>query len=73
MTAAKADRPCWLLLDGRAKMGPEGVDRATVMDTADTEAQARRRGKHDWRGYDAIWQDPSGQLRWDIPPCKAQP
>ena len=57
----------WLLLDGRAKVGLE--DRAAVLDTASSEDEARRVGAKDYDDMDAIWQDPSGNLRWDIPPA----
>lgn len=60
-------RQPWVLLDGRAKAGEE--DDAAVMDTADSEAEARREGETTWEGYDAIWLDPDGNLRWDIPPA----
>lgn len=75
--------PRFMLYDGRAKSGD--TESAAVMDTADTEAQARKAGKSDWRGYDAIWfesrvveQRADGSQvveetpRWDLPPCKDQ-
>lgn len=43
----------FLLFDGRAKAGL--IDDAFVMDTASTEAEARRAGETDWVGHDAIW------------------
>ena len=57
----------WLLLDGRAKTGL--VDRAAVLDTASSEDEARRVGTEDYSDIDAIWQDPAGELRWDVPPA----
>ena len=57
----------WLLLDGRAKLGDS--DAALVLDTADSEAEARNEGKTTWAFYDAIWMDPDGELRHDVPPC----
>lgn len=59
--------PRFILLDGRAKMGDE--DDAAVMDTADTEAEARKSGSTLWKGYDAIWSEEGVGLRWDIPPA----
>jgi hypothetical protein len=62
----------WILLDGRAKT-KDTYDRATVMDTATSRADAIRTAKGLWEGYDAIWEDPDGNLRWDLPPAKEAP
>lgn len=43
----------FILWDGRAKGGD--TDDASVVDTADTEQEAREAGLTQWRGYDAIW------------------
>ena len=71
-----ADYPKFLLLDGRAKFGQ--LDRAIVMDTADTEEEARRElaPGGTWHGHDAIWGEvpPNNasleekHLRWDLLP-----
>jgi len=62
----------FILYDGRAKMGEPSE--ASIMDTADTEEEARKSGQEDWKDYDAIWyeyqddNDP-GEPRWDLPPA----
>jgi hypothetical protein len=43
----------FILWDGRAKSGE--TDEATVLDTADTDEEARKSGLNEWHGYDAIW------------------
>jgi hypothetical protein len=69
----------FVLYDGRAKSGND--EDADVMDTADTEIQARKRGAKSWKGHDGIWfqyrlDDQEnlleGRPRWDIPPCVTQ-
>lgn len=59
--------PRFILLDGRAKLGDE--DDATVMDTAETETDARKAGSSLWKDHDAIWSEEGIGLRWDIPPA----
>ncbi len=57
----------WILLDGRAKVGRQ--DEAHMLDLAETEEEAREAGETTWEDHDAIWVDPSGDLRWDVPPA----
>lgn len=45
--------PKFMLYDGRARGGD--TERAVVMDTAETEQEARREGNTTWRGHDAVW------------------
>lgn len=59
--------PRFVLYDGRAKLGDYTI--ATVMDLANTEAEARSEGSTTWAGYDAIWFE-YGEPRFDIPPAK---
>lgn len=65
------NEPRFLLMDGRAKDGTDdSLDRASVMDTAHTEAEARKAGCTVWRSHDAIWFDSkTNTLRWDLPPA----
>lgn len=70
----RSEPPRFLLMDGRAASGSEDdLDRAAVLDTADSEAEAREAGKTTWEGHDAIWMDTAGGasvLRYDLPPAK---
>jgi hypothetical protein len=55
----------FVLYDGRARLeGPEG---ALVLDTAETEQEARETGE-DWDGMDAIWFE-RDKPRPDLPPA----
>lgn len=65
----------FVLYDGRAVIDTEG---ALIMDTAETEKEARRTGINDWDGYDYIWWEydrgrrgilSNGKPRMDLPPC----
>ncbi len=64
----------FILYDGRALAGDP--DDASVLDTAETEQEARQAGQHTWAGYDAIWYEydqrgdklVNGTPRYDLPP-----
>ncbi len=43
----------FVLYDGRAKGGD--TDRASALSSASSEAEARREGAEEWKGYDACW------------------
>lgn len=43
----------FILYDGRAKFGD--TDDASIMDTAESEKEARKAGNSLWKGYDALW------------------
>ena len=58
--------PEFILYDGRARGGE--TDDAAVLDTADTEKEARHLGKTGWKDHDAIWYQ-KGNPRYDLPPC----
>ncbi len=69
----------FILYDGRAKLPVEGsTDDATVLDTADSESEARHEGRTTWKNHDAIWYeyDDDGKTltnprqRWDLPPAQ---
>ena len=70
------DQPKFLLFDGRAKVGL--LDRAMVLDTADTEEEARAElaPGGTWEDQDAIWAEvppndasiEDEHLRWDLLP-----
>jgi hypothetical protein len=73
-TASGEMSTMFVLYDGRAKTGD--TDDASVLDTADTEAEARCAGRTAWQDYDAIWYEyeqrgdrlMAGKARWDLPP-----
>jgi len=50
----KPDGVMFILYDGRAKM-PDNEENASVMDTAETEAEAKAAGLGTWADHDAIW------------------
>ncbi len=50
-----------LLMDGRARTD---VDRASVMDTAETEAEAAEASAGVWRGHDAVWVQVTDAGQW---------
>lgn len=69
--------PKFHLLDGRAKDGdPETAFDAAILDTADSEAEARRMGSSIHRTTDGIWWEyklegnalTDGKPRYDLPP-----
>ncbi len=72
-------RKIFLLMDGRAKSDEEeDTHHALVMDTAQSEREARERGQRLWSGWDAIWAEHEMDdhnvadfkgLRWDLPPA----
>jgi len=69
----------FILFDGRAKSGD--TDDASVMDTADSEQEARRNGARFWSGADAVWFEHdfvngeaiNERIRPDIPPGNKPP
>ena len=79
MADSKADPPCFLLLDGRARFGD--VENADVMGTATSEAEAVESGRTVWKDSDGIWEEVEYQngelhhvrLRWDLPPAGRTP
>lgn len=60
----------FFLLDGRAK-NPDDASRASILDIAHSEEEARSQGLAYWRDYDAIWYEDGMKPRWDIPPARA--
>lgn len=48
-----SQKKLFVLYDGRAKF--MDTDAASIMDTADTEAEAIKESKETWEGYDCIW------------------
>lgn len=64
----------FVLYDGRAMAGDP--DDASVMDTAEAEAEAAEAGRTTWAGHDAIWYEydqkrdklVNGIPRPDLPP-----